>query len=70
MAKHRKWQKENMLNVVMAVKEKRLGYTRASRLYDVSRSTLKDYINSSQDAIKKLKTNIGQPTMWTAELEK
>lgn len=62
MTRRRKWNDADMLNAVTVVKEKKLGYKRAAKLYSVPRATLKDYVKSPQDATEKLKTKLGRPS--------
>lgn len=42
--KHKNWSPENMKNAIEAVRKQEMGYLKASRTYNVPKSTLEDYV--------------------------
>ena len=52
---HRKsWDKIKMIEAVIAVKNKEMGLLKASKIFQVPRSTLKDYVKKPEDELQKL----------------
>lgn len=45
MPPRKKWSKENMMKAVQAVKNKEMGFLKASKVFEVPRSTLENYVN-------------------------
>jgi len=58
-----------MMDAVTAVRKKEMmGYKRASKVFAVLRSTLKDYVKRSSSDSKEIH-KIGRPTVLTSKLE-
>jgi len=59
-----------MMDAVTAVRKKEMmGYKRASKVFAVLRSTLKDYVKRSSSSDSKEIHKIGRPTVLTSKLE-
>lgn len=71
MLHQKQWNKLKMLDAVMAVQNKEMGLLKASKIYGVPRSTVKDYVKKPLDKVKKLlKVPLGRKTVLPPEIEK
>ncbi|KAG8308552.1 hypothetical protein J6590_107024 [Homalodisca vitripennis] len=71
MPPRKKWKKEDMLKAVNAVKSKDMGYLKASKTFNVPRSTLENYVNHPTKTIEDLvSVPLGRrPVLGTLEAE-
>ncbi|KAJ4428886.1 hypothetical protein ANN_25879 [Periplaneta americana] len=60
---------EGMVNAIVAVREKRMGYLAASKRFNVPRSTLFDYVRSNSEPTKAVKSKLGRKPILPASLE-
>jgi hypothetical protein len=54
--KRKAWDKESMVRAVKAVRDKEMGLLKASKMFNVPRATLKDYVNSRGKEVEHLVT--------------
>lgn len=45
MAPRKKWKKEDMIRAVAVVKNHEMGFLKASKMFNVPKSTLENYVN-------------------------
>lgn len=70
-AKRRAWDPKAMVQAVAAIKEKKMGYLKASKTYNVPRSTLENYVkHKSKDVQALLETKLGRKSVLGEDLEK
>lgn len=68
--KRKQWLAKNMKKPILAVRAKEMGLQRASKHFDVPKSTLKDKVNSGDEDIDKLvSTKLGRKPALNLELE-
>lgn len=68
--KRKKWDKPSMLAAVSAVRNKEMGYQKASKQFNVPKSTLRDYIkNADKNPEELVDTNMGRKTTLSHEME-
>lgn len=65
----KKWSSDNMINAIIAVREKRMGYLAASKRFNVPRSTLFDYVRSNSEPTEAVKSKLGRKPILPDELE-
>ncbi|KAJ4448712.1 hypothetical protein ANN_00103 [Periplaneta americana] len=65
----KKWKSEDMVNAIVAVREKRMGYLPASKRFNVPRSTLFDYVRSNSEPTNAVKSKLGRKPILPASLE-
>uniref|UniRef100_T1I2F4 HTH psq-type domain-containing protein n=1 Tax=Rhodnius prolixus TaxID=13249 RepID=T1I2F4_RHOPR len=58
-----------MVEAVMAVRKKEMGYKTAAKTFQVPRATLKDYVQSSLEPEDMVNRNIGRPTVLPKVME-
>ncbi|KAJ4445970.1 hypothetical protein ANN_12656 [Periplaneta americana] len=58
--RERKCKSEDMVNAIVAVREKKKGYLAASKRFNVPRSTLFDYVRSKSEPTKAVKSNLDE----------
>lgn len=58
-----------MINAIIAVREKRMGYLAASKRFNVPRSTLFDYVRSNSEPTEAVKSKLGRKPILPDELE-
>jgi hypothetical protein len=69
--KRKKWNPQVMQLAVNAVKENKMGFLKASKVYGVPRSTLENYGNNKNKDVDKLNsTKLGRKSVLDEELEK
>ncbi|KAJ4429063.1 hypothetical protein ANN_26063 [Periplaneta americana] len=67
----KKWSEEAMRKAVESVQKKEMGFLKASKLYQVPRSTLENYVNHKSKTIDELlKGKIGRKCVLGEELER
>lgn len=68
--KRRAWDPQAMVQAVAAIKEKKMGYLKASKTYNVPRSTLEDYVkHKTKDIQALLETKLGRKSVLGNDLE-
>lgn len=69
--KRKKWDQKSMEQAVAAVKEKKMGFLKASKTFNVPRSTLENYVNSKQKNVDELiNTRLGRKCVLGDDAEK
>lgn len=67
----KKWSEETMRKAVESVQKNEMGFLKASKLYQVPRSTLENYVNHKSKTIDELlKGKIGRKCVLGEELER
>ena len=68
--KRKTWSTESMIAAVEAVKLKRMGYLRASKEYNVPKSTLKDYVkNKNKNVEQMISSRLGRKPTFPMNIE-
>lgn len=68
--KRRTWDQDAMIQAIAAVKNKKMGFLKASKHFQVPRSTLENYVNhKSKDVEQLLSTKLGRKPALGAEIE-
>lgn len=68
--KRKKWDAESMKKAVTAVREKKMGFLKASKSFNVPKSTLEDYVKNKEKDVEELcKIPLGRRCVLGAELE-
>lgn len=68
--KRKQWSSENMKRAIVAVRSKEMGLLRASKIYEVPKSTLKDKVNSGEADINKLiSVKLGRKPILGGDIE-
>lgn len=68
--KRKKWDKQSMLDAVKAVKDKVMGYQKASNQFNVPKSTLRDYVkNVNKNPEELVNVKLGRRTTLSKEME-
>ena len=69
-SKRKKWDPHSMKEAVAAVKEKKMGYLKASKFYNVPRSTLENYVNHKSKSVEDLlSTKLGRKSTLGDQME-
>ncbi|KAJ8878463.1 hypothetical protein PR048_019041 [Dryococelus australis] len=67
---HKQWSEENMRETILTARGKEMGLSRASKMFDVPKSTLKDKVNSREEDVDKLvSTKLGRKPTLGDEME-
>lgn len=66
---HKKWNPENMKNAIEAIKSKQMGYLKASKSFNVPKSTLELYVKRGQPLEEQCTIKIGRKPVLTSEME-
>lgn len=70
MSQRKKWDKVKMKEAVVAVKNKEMGLLKASKTFNVPRSTLKDYVKKPMEEIEtRLCVPLGRKPILPPDLE-
>jgi hypothetical protein len=68
--KRKAWDKESMVRAVKAVRDKEMGLLKASKMFNVPRETLKDYVKSRGKEVEHLVTmRMGRKPVLPAQIE-
>lgn len=68
--KRKQWKEDQMAKAICAIREKKMGYLKASKMFQVPRASLFRLANSKElDAKKAASTNLGRKPLFTPELE-
>jgi len=70
MPKRKNWSKQEMMEAVNAVREKKMGYKAAARQFKVPRATLKDYVKSSLSPEECVSQTFGRKPTLSPAIEK
>lgn len=68
-SKRKQWTKDNMIEAVKAVREKKMGLKKAVKLYSVPKTTLQRFVNCNQPANEVVNTSIGRRPVLPLHLE-
>lgn len=66
---HKKWNPENMKNAIEAIKSNQMGYLKASKIFNVPKSTLELYVKRGQPLEKQCTLQIRRKPVLTPEIE-
>lgn len=69
MGKRKQWNPKAMAYAMNAVKEKKMSCKAAAKMFEVPRTTLKDYVKSSLFPDELMKKSIGRPPIFTHKIE-
>ncbi|CAH2102826.1 unnamed protein product [Euphydryas editha] len=64
--KRKTWEKEEMATAIAAVREKRMGYLKAAKQFNVPRATLFRFVNDKDSPIESIINKvIGRRPVWS-----
>ncbi|GBP32552.1 hypothetical protein EVAR_23964_1 [Eumeta japonica] len=67
--KRKQWTRNNMIEAVKSVREKKMGLKKAVKLYNVPKTTLQRFVHSDQPPEEVVNTNIGRKPVLPPQLE-
>ncbi|CAH1992525.1 unnamed protein product [Acanthoscelides obtectus] len=68
--KRKQWDKEAMVRAVQAVKNKEMGYQKASQIFQVPKGTIEMYVKDARSVHELVSTSLGRKPALTCEMEK
>jgi hypothetical protein len=68
--KHNTWKKDNMIRVLIAVRNKEIGLLRAAKIFEMSKSALENKVKATEQSTEKsVNTRIGRKLVLREDLE-